>query len=93
MGLVNITIESEAGQVSYRADTEKPLLHQLAGQVQMPVKVGCKGGGCGVCKVHIIAGEFTSKVMSKAHVSNVDVEQGIVLACRVFPKSDLTIKV
>ena len=91
MGFVNITIKSKAGQVSYQADTENPLLR--AGQLQMPVKVGCKGGGCGVCKVHIIAGDFTSKVMSKAHVSNNDVEQGIVLACRVFPKSDLTIKV
>ncbi len=56
------------------------------------IDVGCRGGGCGVCKIKVIEGEFTSKRMSKAHISEEDLEQGIVLACRIFPASDMKIE-
>lgn len=56
------------------------------------IDVGCRGGGCGVCKIKVIDGEFTSKRMSKAHISEEDIEQGIVLACRIFPASDMKIE-
>ncbi|MFY0676046.1 MAG: 2Fe-2S iron-sulfur cluster binding domain-containing protein [Neptuniibacter sp.] len=56
------------------------------------IDVGCRGGGCGVCKIKVIEGEFTSKRMSKAHISEQDLEEGIVLACRIFPASDMKIE-
>ena len=54
---------------------------------------GCRNGGCGVCKIHIVEGEAEFRVMSRAHVTLEEQNQGIVLACRVYPRSDMKIKI
>lgn len=56
------------------------------------VDIGCRRGGCGVCRVQVLAGVFTGKVMSKAHVTAEDIASGLVLACRIFPTTDLVIE-
>lgn len=49
-------------------------------------KGGCEGGGCGICKVKILEGEYVKfKNMSRKHVSEEEEAQGIVLACCVKP--------
>lgn len=70
-----------------------PILHSITSLVGSPIQIGCKGGGCGVCKSQIVTGSYSAKRMSKAHVSEEDLEQDIVLACRVIPESDLTLVV
>jgi len=55
--------------------------------------VGCRGGGCGVCKVAIIDGEFQAGKMSREHVSIEDQARGVVLACRTYARSDIRLKV
>lgn len=57
------------------------------------IPVGCRGGGCGVCKVEVLAGSYVRKVMTRAHVSVEEEAQGKVLACRIFPGSDLELRV
>jgi ferredoxin len=61
---------------------------ELAGKRCIPV--GCRGGGCGLCKVQVISGEFSCGPMSKKHVDEASRRSGQVLACRVYPLSDLT---
>jgi ferredoxin len=56
-----------------------------------PIAVGCRGGGCGICRVRVLSGEYDSKVMSKAHISDEQKAEGWVLACRVFPKTDMVV--
>ncbi len=68
-----------------------PLLHSLARTGHSPIKVGCKGGGCGVCKVRVVDGSYAAKPMSKAHINDNDKAEGIVLACRIIPTSNLTV--
>lgn len=57
------------------------------------IPVGCRGGGCGVCKVRITSGDFITKKMSREHVSEDEEARGVVLACRLFPRSDLKLEV
>ncbi|MCB1917322.1 MAG: 2Fe-2S iron-sulfur cluster binding domain-containing protein [Rhodocyclaceae bacterium] len=57
------------------------------------IPVGCRGGGCGVCKIHVQHGCFTTRRMSRACVSEDEEAAGIVLACKVYPRSDLKIRV
>lgn len=57
------------------------------------IPAGCVNGGCGVCKVAILTGEFMTGAMSRAHVSEAEEQGGIVLACKVFPRSNLSLKV
>lgn len=54
---------------------------------------GCRGGGCGVCKVSVVSGRYTTRRMSSCHVSDAELREGIVLACRIYPSSDLELEV
>lgn len=56
------------------------------------ISIGCRGGGCGVCKIDVVSGTFSGKRMSKAHISEEDIAAGTVLACRIIPLSDMSIR-
>ncbi|HCU89773.1 MAG TPA: ferredoxin [Gammaproteobacteria bacterium] len=56
------------------------------------IPVGCRGGGCGICRVRILGnGKYRTKKMSRAQVSEKDESNGIALACRLIPEGDLRI--
>lgn len=57
------------------------------------IPVGCRGGGCGVCKVQVTRGQYVAHKMSRAHVGADEEAAGIGLACRLMPTSDLELKV
>lgn len=57
------------------------------------IPVGCRGGGCGVCRVQVLGtGVFRTLKMSRAQVSPADEAAGICLACKLIPQSDLTLR-
>lgn len=60
----------------------------------MPRKlpVGCRRGGCGICRVRVTSGGFRSDVMSRAHISAEEEADGVVLACCIYPLSDLSLR-
>jgi len=91
MVLHTITITDTAEEYSC-----KETQHLLAGMMQLGKKgipVGCRGGGCGVCKINILSGTFESKKMSRDRVTEQEEKAGTVLACRVFPRSDIRLQV
>lgn len=57
------------------------------------IPIGCRGGGCGVCRIKIHAGDYEAKKMSRKHVPYEDQAVGIALACRISPRGDLDIEV
>lgn len=57
------------------------------------IPVGCRGGGCGVCRVQVLGGAaFRTLKMSRAQISEADEAAGICLACKLLPEADLTIR-
>ena len=54
--------------------------------------VGCRRGGCGVCRVRVREGNFTRDPMSRAHVSAEEEAGGVVLACCIYPRSELSLR-
>ena len=86
-----VTIE-DTGEEFFCKETQ----HLLAGMQQLGKKgipVGCRSGGCGVCKVQITSGDYQTKKMSRDHVSASEEESGIALACRISPRSDIRLQV
>ena len=57
------------------------------------IRVGCLGGGCGVCRVRIISGTYAVGKMSRGHVREEAQAAGFALACKVTPQSDLVLEV
>lgn len=77
---------------AFDCDEEQALLIGMEQGSKRLIRVGCRGGGCGVCKVKIVSGNYQCKAMSKAHISTVEREEGFALACRVYPRSDISLE-
>lgn len=73
------------------AQNEK-VLFAMERQHMPGVPVGCRGGGCGACRIEIVEGDYELLAMGKNHVSDDEAGEGFALACRVLPSSDLVIK-
>lgn len=77
----------------YPCSDARSLLEGMVALNRKGIPLGCQNGGCGVCKVTILSGDFSKRVMSRAHISEEEEQQGQVLACRVKPQSDIHLKV
>lgn len=60
-------------------------------RARMVIQSGCRGGGCGICKVRLIDGEVSRETMSCEHISVAEESAGFLLSCRVKPLSDLVL--
>lgn len=87
----NVTIEA-SGEV-FPCDESQTVLEGMVSLGRRGIPSGCRGGGCGVCKIEILEGTFDADVMSRDHVSADDLAAGRVLACRIRPRSALRLKV
>jgi ferredoxin len=55
--------------------------------------VGCRRGGCAICKVDTLEGEFSyNRPVADSVVSEQEHAGGTCLSCRAVPESDLTIE-
>ena len=81
------------GGQGFRCDDGQSVLEGMMARGRSAIAVGCRGGGCGVCKVRVIDGRYRTGVMSAACVTREEREQGIALACKLFPESDLSLQV
>ncbi|MEM5386752.1 2Fe-2S iron-sulfur cluster-binding protein [Paraburkholderia phymatum] len=86
-------IEVENTGDAFGCDADATVLKAMAAAGGRGIPVGCRGGGCGVCKVQVLSGRYHACKMSRACVSADDEEQGTVLACRITPLSDLSLRV
>lgn len=87
----NITI-ADTGE-TYRCRPDESLLGGMERLCKRGIPVGCRCGGCGVCKIQIHSGEYQKRVMSRDYISGEDEARSIVLACRVRPLSDISLTV
>jgi CDP-4-dehydro-6-deoxyglucose reductase, E3 len=53
---------------------------------------GCRGGGCGSCKMRVISGRVEHGRCSAAVLTEEEKEKGSFLSCQARPLSDLTVE-
>ncbi|MDX2469279.1 MAG: 2Fe-2S iron-sulfur cluster binding domain-containing protein [SAR324 cluster bacterium] len=80
-------------KIQYPCSEETNLLKAMSQSGKAGIPRGCAEGGCGICKIKIEAGEFRTGKMSRSKVSLEEEKAGILLACRVFPLSDLKVSI
>jgi len=92
-------IEVEGAGTATCSDSERVLVAleraQGFGKLRgLPRKlpVGCRRGGCGICRVRVLSGEYRHDPMSRDHVSEADEAQGVVLSCSIYPLTNLTLR-
>jgi ferredoxin len=89
--LFRICIE-DSGE-SFACAPSQDVLQGMERRGKKGIVVGCRGGGCGVCKVQVKAGRYRIDKMSRACVTADEEADGIALACRLYPEDDLQIRV
>ncbi len=87
-----VTVSITNSGETCRCRTDESLLEGLRRTGKRGVPVGCRGGGCSVCKVEIASGRYVQfRPMSREYVSDDDVAEGRVLGCCIRPHTALEI--
>ncbi|WP_071394603.1 2Fe-2S iron-sulfur cluster-binding protein [Bacillus tuaregi] len=89
--MVKVTLKARGQQFEYECTpTETPLA--AARKQFIPIPTGCVRGGCGMCKVKVLSGEYEQELIrSHDALSDEELENGFALACCMSAKSDLEI--
>ncbi len=78
----------------YDCDAQETVLNGMARLGRKGIPLGCRGGGCGVCKVQVTGGNYCqSRPMSRQHVSADEQAHGTVLACCIMAQGGLRLRV
>ncbi len=78
------------GQFTCREDERVLIAMERSGA--KGIGVGCRGGGCGFCRVRVVKGRYRTGRMSAAQISTDDRTKGYALACQLYPLHDLLIE-
>lgn len=87
--MFKVTLKARGKQFEYNSAPDQTPL-QAARNEFIPFPVGCRRGGCGMCKVKVLNGEYEQElVRSKEALSDEELENGFALGCCMTLKSDL----
>lgn len=85
-----IVIEPDGVRVEVRAG--ETVLAALA-RAGLKYRVGCKRGGCGICKVRLSAGEVGyERTVAESVLSDRERVEGVCLSCRAVPVTSIVIE-
>lgn len=85
---VKVMKESDSYDVSCQ-ENQSILDAAVARGVKIPY--GCKGGGCGMCKIKVEEGSYHIGKSSKAVLPDHERDLNYALACKTYPDSNLSI--
>jgi ferredoxin len=85
-------IRVEPDGVQLEANPGESLLKALTREAPGMVPVGCRGGGCGVCRIRVRSGQVTQGAVSVTALPPADRKTGMVLACKATPLTDLVLE-
>jgi ferredoxin len=86
----DVTILPEGVRLTIAA--EETLLRALS-RAGFRYRVGCKRGGCGICKVQLLLGEVSyERPIASSVLSDDERVEGICLSCRAVPLTNIVIE-
>jgi ferredoxin len=89
--MFKVTLRTRGQQFEYAcAENVTPL--RAARDQFIPIPTGCVRGGCGMCKVKVLNGEYDQEIIrSHDALSDEELANQYALACCMTAKSDLEI--
>jgi ferredoxin len=85
-----ITILPDSERVTARPG--ETLLAALS-RAGLGYRIGCRRGGCGVCKLHLLLGEVRyERAVAESVLSDEERIEGICLSCRAVPITNVVIE-
>ena len=88
--MAQVTIHPDG--ITITAAEDETLLRAL-GRAGLRYRVGCKRGGCGICKLHLLAGEVRyERPVADSVLSDDERVEGICLSCRAVPLTNVVVE-
>lgn len=87
---IKVLVENKKYDITTEDKTQNLLQILISGGINIYASCGGKGS-CGKCKVKIISGEYYTE--KSQFISFEEQKQNVVLACKTYPLSDLTVEV
>jgi ferredoxin len=88
--MADVTIQPDGIRVT--AGETETVLRALA-RAGLRYRVGCKRGGCGICKVQLVLGEVSyERPIAPQVLSDDERVEGICLSCRAVPLTNIVIE-
>lgn len=87
--MFKVTLKARGQQFDYSCASNITPLRAARDQF-IPIPTGCQQGGCGMCKVKVLDGEYNQEIIrSHDALSDNELNNGYALACCMTPASDL----
>jgi ferredoxin len=84
-----VTVEDESGAAAFSCTEDEAVLLAMERSRVRAIPIGCRGGGCGFCRVRVLSGMYRTGRMSREHGTEEDQRRGFALACRLHPLGEL----
>lgn len=89
--MYKVTLKARGQQFEYSCASNVTPLRAARDQF-IPIPTGCQQGGCGMCKIKVLDGQYAQElVRSHGALSDEELDNGYALACCMMPKGDLDI--
>lgn len=85
------TVSIDGAPKGFACRADQTVIEAMRAAGRSDLTYGCRGGGCGACRVEVKQGHYASLPMSAACVTQEQQEAGLVLACRIKPRDHLTL--
>jgi ferredoxin len=86
------TVVEGDGSAEFVVRPERPLIDSVPHHVRAPIQIGCRGGGCGVCRVQVLEGGYRTGPMSRRFVTPDDEATRFALACKLYATTDIVVR-
>jgi ferredoxin len=88
--MTEVTILPDGVRITARPNENLLVALSRAG---LQYRIGCRRGGCGVCKIHLVAGEVSyERPVADNVLSEDEKAEGICLSCRAVPLTNVVIE-
>ena len=87
------TVHVEDTDIQWRCRHGQSIAQGADRAQQGHLLAGCRGGGCGVCKVQLVAGQVSLRPHGSNTLTPKEKSDGMVLACCAEPRSDVRIRI
>ncbi len=88
--MADVTVLPDGVRIS-AADGETVLA--ALGRAGLRYRIGCRRGGCGICKLQLLAGEvYYERPIAESVLSDDEKVEGICLSCRAVPITNILIE-
>ena len=89
--MYTVSLKARNQEFEYQCSSGQTPLRAARDQF-IPFPTGCQRGGCGMCKVKVLEGEYEHEtIRSHEYLTDEELKNNFALACCMTPKSNLNL--